>query len=165
VRLNTSSVEWLKRSPRTLFTCIPFWRVQDHIGTEHANGTLEATLEHLACAGPSLRRELFVHRLGKHGPYTVANLPPFFLEERGKRALIVPAEVHVPVIKQVVLCQPYAVKILVVQPVHIGVGIRRVPTAAIDFAPIHGPQVRDHVIVVFGNVGGDRIDYLAVNGR
>jgi hypothetical protein len=63
------------------------------------------------------------------------------------------------------LCQPYAVKVLVVQPVHIGVGIRRVPATAIDFTPIHGPQVRDHVIVVLGNVGRDRVDHLAVNGR
>jgi hypothetical protein len=70
---------------------------------------------------------------------------------------------HDGVIEFAVLSKSHAFKRLLVQPIHIRMGVARVSSSTIDLPPIHLPQVGNDIDIGFGDITSDiRIQYLGV---
>lgn len=80
---------------------------------------------------------------------------PVLLEERTKWRLVEPEEAHLCGIVKRMLRAAHTLKIFVVEPIHIRMGVAWVSGSAIDVTTIHRPEVRDDVNVSFCDVRGD----------
>jgi hypothetical protein len=48
--------------------------------------------------------------------------------------------------------QTHSVKVLIVQPVHICVGIVRITCSTVDLTTFHHPQIRDYINIMLSDI-------------
>jgi hypothetical protein len=101
-------------------------------------------LEEALGRGPPLIDEPLKGLRGQLRPELSADRP-LLLEERAEGRLVKPEEPHVSRVRECMLGAPNPLKVFVIEPIDIRMGVPRIPRSPIHVASIHGPEVRDHI--------------------
>jgi hypothetical protein len=103
--------------------------------------TMEALLqEGLRCC-PAFVDEPLKGLARKTAPQLAPERPSLLLKERPKRGLLKPEQPDIGMIREAVLRAAHSLKVFVIEPVDMGMGIARIPGAAIDVPSVHRPEV------------------------
>jgi hypothetical protein len=115
--------------------------LDDHLRGENAKGSVETLLEEALDRRPPLIQEPLKGSLGQSAPEISIGCPAVFLKQSPELVLLKPQEPNISRIVAGVLRASNPLKILIVEPIHIRVGIPRVPSSAIDLPPVHDPEI------------------------
>jgi hypothetical protein len=110
---------------------------------------METLLQEALRGCPALIDEPLKGLARQTAPEFTTECPSLFLKERAKRGLLKPEQTDIAVVREVVLGASDPLKVLVVEPVHIRMGIAWIPGAAIDIPTVHGPEVGDNIQICF----------------
>ena len=127
---------------------------EDHIQRQQTRRSVEALLEEALGRCPSLVDEPLKGLGGDPRP-EVSSDRPLLLKERAKRRLLNPEKSHVPWIVQRMLGASNPLKVLVIEPVHIRMGIPRIARSPIHVTPVHRPDIGHDINVSLRDVRGD----------
>ena len=129
--------------------------LNDHLGGQNSKGAVEALLEEALDRRPPLIQEPLKGSLGQSAPEISICCPAVFLQKSSELVFLKPQEPNVSRIVAGMFGASHALKILIVEPIHIRVGIPRVPSSAIDLPTVHDPEIRNDINIVLRNIGGD----------
>ena len=115
--------------------------LDDHLGSENSERSIEALLEEAVDRRPPLIQEPLKGSLGKPAPEITTRRPPVFLEERPELRLPKPKEANISRIVEGVLGASDALEILIIQPIHVRMRIPRITRPTIDLPAIHDPEI------------------------
>jgi hypothetical protein len=77
---------------------------------------------------------------------------PFLLEEGCESGIVEPQKPKVGIVLQRVFNQTDALKIFIIQPIHVCMSVLSVAGTPVDLTTIHIPQIRDNIHIVFYDV-------------
>jgi hypothetical protein len=112
---------------------------------------VEALLQEAVHGCPALIDEPFKGLARQTAPELTAQRPSLFLKQGSERGLVKPEQTDIAVVREVVLGASDPLKVFVIEPVHVRMGIAGIPRPAIDIPSVHGPEVGDNIQVVFCN--------------
>jgi hypothetical protein len=112
---------------------------------------VEALLQEALGCRPALIDEPLKGLARQTAPELTAQRPSLFLKERAKRGLLKPEQTDIAMVGEVVLGASDPLKVLVIEPVHVGMGIARIPRPAIDIPSVHRPEIGDNIQIIFCN--------------
>jgi hypothetical protein len=113
---------------------------------------MEALLQEGVGHRPSLIHKPVKHMTRQYGPDVFAALPSVLGQIGAELRVSHPQGAEVCLIGAVVLTQTHPLQSVGIQPIHIRMGIPRIPTAPVDFATINGPQIGHDIQICLGNV-------------
>lgn len=122
-----------------------------HLRRHNPKGAVETLLQEALRGCPAFIDEALKRLARQTAPELAAQRPSLFLKQRPERGLLKPEQSNIAVVREVVLRAPDPLEVLVVKPIHVRMGIPRIPRPAIDIPSIHGPEVGDNIQVVFCN--------------
>jgi hypothetical protein len=144
-----------KRAPSTGRAGIDSRALENHLGSQNPKWPVETLLEEALDGCPPLIQEPLKGGLGQATPEITARRPAVFLKQSPKLVLPKPQEPNISWVVEGMLRASDALEILIVEPIHIRMGIPRVPSSAIDLPTVHDPEVRDDINIGLRNIGGD----------
>jgi hypothetical protein len=112
---------------------------------------MEALLQEALGRRPALIDEPLKRLARQTTPELAAQPPSLFLKQGSERGLVKPEQTDIAVVREVVLGASDPLKVLVIEPVHMRMGIARIPRPAIDVPAVHRPEIGDNIQVVFCN--------------
>jgi hypothetical protein len=113
---------------------------------------MEALLQEGVGYRPSLIHKPVKHMARQHGPDVFASLPSVLGQIGAKLCVPHPQRAEVCLVGAAVLTQTHTLQSVGIQPIHIRMGIARIPAAPVDFATINGPQIGHDIEICLGNV-------------
>jgi hypothetical protein len=102
---------------------------------------MQALLKEALDGRPSLVQESLKGSLGQAAPEISTRRPAVFLQQSSELILLKPEEPNVSRIVARMLRASNALEILIIEPIHIRMGIPRVASSAIDLPTIHDPEI------------------------
>ena len=121
--------------------CVDGRALENHLGSENPEWSIQALLEEAVNRRPSLIQESLKGGLGKPAPEITARRPAVFLEERPELRLPKPKEPNVSRIAEGMLRASHALEILIIEPIDVRMRIPRIPRSTIDLSAIHDPEI------------------------
>jgi hypothetical protein len=77
------------------------------------------------------------------------------LQQCPELGLVKPENTEVSMIRKIVFRTSHSLQILIIEPIHICVRIPRITRSPIHVSPVHLPEIRDDINVVFRDVGSN----------
>ena len=115
--------------------------LDDHLGSENSERSIEALLEEAVDRRPPLIQEPLKGSLGKPAPEITTRRPPVFLEERPELRLPKPKKPNVSRVVEGVLGASHTLEILIIEPIDVCMRIPRITRPTIDLPAIHDPEI------------------------
>jgi hypothetical protein len=126
-----------------------------HLGRHDPKGAMETLLQEGLGGRPAFVDEPLKGLARKTVPQFATDRPALLLEQCPKRGLLKPEQPDIAMIRETVFGAPHSLKVLVIEPVHVRMGIARIPRATIDIPTVHRPEIGDDIHISFCNAWRD----------